>query len=524
MAARAQITDRGLRYRANRAIPNHPKVCAFCGARKRIEVGHVNGDESDNAPVNLTWTCRPCNVLAANTLRSEGMGRLTHQYNPSKSGGASNIGEWLQAVGAITPHQDRGDRGLASTMSVSDAVAMIRATPHSKRSEFARKIQSSARGRSAARWNSGNWTGQETENLVLAARTARSPEELGRLFRHAERNNDFALAEAVRARVQQLGLQPSDFKKNPWPFSSGLSHGAIPATGGIAHHTQSKKIPVRMSDTSYRGYKIARTEGGEWFSTLDPDSWYETPAKVKRAIDSYLKGRSNPSKFDRCVKEVQQKGGAYNAYAVCSAAGAKNPGITIVPLGLYDVQQIDALGRGIYHGLKKRNGKKNPLEQATSMYESFHGRPSKEVVEVDETVHYHEALAELGELKQLRVKARDGSVVYLSGFGGSLLCADEQGTQLFIRGGDQSVDLGEFGISDPHEKEDLGEVKQIRYFTTKDHLGSEGGTATFYHDFGEEDLERGERPRRPRLVYSVRDKLLSLVGGGYTIKPEGIAN
>ena len=34
----------------------------------------------------------------------------------------------------------------------------------------------------------------------------------------------------------------------------------------------------------------------------------------------------NPAKFDRCVKEVQRRGGgAVNAYAVCTAAGTRNP-------------------------------------------------------------------------------------------------------------------------------------------------------------------------------------------------------
>ena len=33
----------------------------------------------------------------------------------------------------------------------------------------------------------------------------------------------------------------------------------------------------------------------------------------------------NPAKFDRCVREVEAKGGDVNAYAVCTAAGTRNP-------------------------------------------------------------------------------------------------------------------------------------------------------------------------------------------------------
>ena len=138
------ITDRALRYRANADPPPGPKVCAFCGSRKQIMVGHIDGQESHTERDNLVWTCRSCNALYANALKRSGMGRRTAQYNPSASGGASNLGEWMQAVGAIRPHKypDK-NAGLTSTMKTSDAVAMIRATPASKRSEFASKLASS---------------------------------------------------------------------------------------------------------------------------------------------------------------------------------------------------------------------------------------------------------------------------------------------------------------------------------------------------------------------------------------------
>ena len=34
MGAALKITDRGYRYRANQAIPEHPKVCVFCGSSR----------------------------------------------------------------------------------------------------------------------------------------------------------------------------------------------------------------------------------------------------------------------------------------------------------------------------------------------------------------------------------------------------------------------------------------------------------------------------------------------------------
>ncbi len=142
---------------------------------------------------------------------------------------------------------------------------------------------------------------------------------------------------------------------------------------------------------------------------------------------------------------------------------------------------------------------------------------------MDEDVHEHEHLAELGELKLLKVIAPDKAIVTLTGFSSGrhkcFLASNEDGTQLYIRGGDQSVDLDQFGIEKPyHDFEDLGQMKQIRYFTTKDHLGNEGGTATYYHVLAEEG------GRRPRIVYSTKDQLLQIVGGSYVIEPEGIRN
>jgi hypothetical protein len=56
---------------------------------------------------------------------------LTRQFNPS-TGGAKSLGQWLTAVASM--------KGESTAMPVRDAVAMIRATPPDKRSEFAREI------------------------------------------------------------------------------------------------------------------------------------------------------------------------------------------------------------------------------------------------------------------------------------------------------------------------------------------------------------------------------------------------
>ena len=166
----------------------------------------------------------------------------------------------------------------------------------------------------------------------------------------------------------------------------------------------------------------------------------------------------------------------------------------------------------------------NPADAAAEVYEEFHGRPSSEVVTVTEKIHYHKNLAALGELRTLIVQARDGARVTLTRFKKAILCTNEAKNQLFVRGGDQSVDLQSFGIRTAHEIETLGKVLELAYFTTKDHLGDEGGTALYFHVAGETN-ENGKRKMAgwgPDLIYHTVDERLEFSGGSYMIRAEGV--
>lgn len=136
------VTDRALRYRANASPPPGPRRCCLCGSVRNVEVGHVNGREEDNAPENLFFTCRACNVRCGNTLRKAGLGRPTRQFNPG-TGGAQSLSQWMNAVMSM--------KGEGGTMSVADAVAVIRATPSEQRSKFAREIWAIRRRRGTSK-------------------------------------------------------------------------------------------------------------------------------------------------------------------------------------------------------------------------------------------------------------------------------------------------------------------------------------------------------------------------------------
>ena len=122
------VTYRALRYRANSHPPPGPKICAFCGSRRNVEIGHINGKEQDSNPRNLIWTCRACNTRMGIVFKRHGLGRRTRQYNP----GAETLGAWMAAVASIN--------GDSIQMKIPDAVALIEATPDARRSRFAKQI------------------------------------------------------------------------------------------------------------------------------------------------------------------------------------------------------------------------------------------------------------------------------------------------------------------------------------------------------------------------------------------------
>lgn len=157
----------------------------------------------------------------------------------------------------------------------------------------------------------------------------------------------------------------------------------------------------------------------------------------------------NPAKFDRCVDKVKRKSrGKANAYAVCTAAGTRNPNIAhesahhwveITPKGDYVIYhnegthsvKVSTIGPsygmakvrseierrevpGFYDQYKKKGRKSNPESAASSMYESFHGSPSEEVIEFHDQEHYHGNLAGLGVLVELKLCTITGYDVTLS--------------------------------------------------------------------------------------------------------------
>lgn len=79
----------------------------------------------------MMWACRSCNVRVAIAMGHAGLGRPTYQFNPQGQG-AKSLRQWLTAVLSA--------KGESDVMETAAAVAMIRATPPERRSEFAQQI------------------------------------------------------------------------------------------------------------------------------------------------------------------------------------------------------------------------------------------------------------------------------------------------------------------------------------------------------------------------------------------------
>lgn len=170
-------------------------------------------------------------------------------------------------------------------------------------------------------------------------------------------------------------------------------------------------------------------------------------------------------------------------------------------------------------GLRKVNPKRNPKDDASVMYESFHGSPSTEVVEIEGQEHYHSNLTSLGVLVELHVDVVTGGKVELefdpetdgSKTDTVLLCSNEDGTQLFFVGGNQEIDLAELKL-DSYEKElvVIGDVSHLVYRTAKD-----------FDDFEETDyiheLSEDSKGPLPELIYDAVNCQLKLAGGCYKI-------
>lgn len=178
--------------------------------------------------------------------------------------------------------------------------------------------------------------------------------------------------------------------------------------------------------------------------------------------------------------------------------------------------------------------KRNPSDDAeyraaAEASEDFHGTKTHEVFDIVTEVFEFDKLGDCGELVKLEIiPKKGGRIIDLFDFEGARLAMSPKGElpQLYVEGGNQEVDLEEFGISTVHAQEVLGDLKFVTYYTIKHHLGKDGGKANYRHELNDgQPIRRGTNPKnRPTVCYDALNSLISIWGGEYEILPEGIDN
>lgn len=192
-------------------------------------------------------------------------------------------------------------------------------------------------------------------------------------------------------------------------------------------------------------------------------------------------------------------------------------------------------------------------EEAEEVARGFHGRENQETIEIDEPEVFRENLALLGEMVELEVfiEARQDEGLIPIKFSGEtgyenkedaiyLSCSSDR-KQLYINGNcDLPDDWLEETSPSSYEKDlvPIGYVYSISYFADKHHLtGSKqqkNGTP-YIHCFGEQTFKHKGNANKifaledkilagllPMLIYNRLNQGMELVGGGYSVKDEGI--
>jgi hypothetical protein len=164
---------------------------------------------------------------------------------------------------------------------------------------------------------------------------------------------------------------------------------------------------------------------------------------------------------------------------------------------------------------RKPPSRRNP--DAAALSEAWHGRPPRSARDVEEIEETPDELADLGGLEELWVIERDGRHARVIRFGHDVrLAATPDGQQLYLVGGDQSLDLDELGVpqaAQARELVEVGPVWKVVYVTDKAHAGAPT-PAPFVHEFG------GKNGEVPVLIYNRPNQRMLLAGGVYQIPVE----
>ena len=159
------------------------------------------------------------------------------------------------------------------------------------------------------------------------------------------------------------------------------------------------------------------------------------------------------------------------------------------------------------------------VSEAKELYSTFHGRDPKGVIEQMEADEVRGTYTALGKLAELTFHTSAKQKVILDFYSESTkLASNPEGTQLYLIGGNQSLDasLDKFGSDATKDFVDLGECTSVVYLARKSQTQFQ--EAGWKHKFGEEG------GARPWGFYDRIRQRIYLVGGDYRVEAPGIIN
>jgi hypothetical protein len=577
---RGNVTDRAHRYRAVRNAPDGEKRCLFCGSTRNVEVGHLDGHEEHGEPENLVWTCRSCNVIAANSLRNARMGRATHQFNPK--GGATTVGAWAQAVGAIVPKTGDPDRNEAlragTKMTTAEGVAMIRATPTATRKRLAAQLAGHyGRKRNATRSNLFGFGSSSKKKSSVKRSSMTVSSASSAAYKAGQQSGDTG---QFRTWAESKGL--SD--RGPWlqkSFDKGVNDGEGPPQRVTSQSdiTKARASYSKMLAKAKEARTDAKQSGG--YASIPSEAAiakaYQDGAKNLTEALSMAGAKPNPSTVageqaaaqrfmaqaqaarlagdltrasslerlarSRAAMAMVLKGERPNPADEALTAELKRRKADLVfgpneeeerrKLRVWLEQQREMLThrdwrkRMAANPQHRRRARRNSADASDLAYERFHGQPVGETVLVSDDLHEHEHLWTLGLLIEMRVDTMSGFECLLNFEDDPpYLCSSEDGKQLYIEAGDQKLDLKALKLDGAEWRKDRMVIGQLSP-PGKDRSGKPVKWNLGYQT--EKDFDKfetilyqhdlGEETGvRPFLEYEPRNEKLYISGGQYKIK------
>lgn len=540
---KVKVSDRAKRYRANQpgCKPAGVKKCALCRSKRFLTVDHKDGDESNGRRSNLRWLCKSCNTILGAEMARRGIGRRTEQYNP----GAETAAQYARAV-AI--HESHYVPGVGRIGEHDEGGAIIHDTPKSKRREFASAIWASrkahgnptAETRESIEYNLGYSLGQRDRDTATLRRS------IGEL--KANFASKFDPAHAMLGRFTMGYDDGYGLHNNPSPYTPESIVGqrweyAYQARKRGAWRTLFATSVVVADHGDTVTFADGRTEPNDSLvrpRPLSPESNPEacTPA-AKRRLEELIRSDkahlnpaalSNPNPYDPDLGYDPTLDAYGYPKKKLPASMVKISG-QIVSKGTKKHAQLLAMAKH-YEDLERRNPSalstlstdSEEYSQAKQIAELFHGRPVKEEITLTEQIREHDWLWRIGPLVKLKIRTltkRSATLPFHQTEEGMvhLFCSPD-GKQLYLRGGDQELDLKALDMGEGTEwYRDhmlIGEAKEITYRDKKKFHKFK--LVDYFHKLGE------VTKKKPMLAYNALAKRLEILGGQYKVETDELVD